>query len=572
MESALNRFFDVSFYPPGKARSRAQIAYITVWLITLMFTAYAFLVPFRTGVDFEYLTYVYRAIRPFEYPLHSLGFIAFYAMFVATLMTLRRGALEIAAWLPAFMIYVGAVSIALQNNLAYAQNAYLLIPPLIMAGVLVGERGLLALAPLHFILLIVGFALYYGAERANTLTALALLLITSVVIIVLLYFQHTVLQGDRAAAEVESSRRRLQLAQLTTRIARNLSRSEDRDATLNELVEGIREIFPVMYHVQVFLIEETGRVAELVASTGEPGQKLLAREHSLPVGSLSVIGQVTQRQEPIVAAVGREGTIHRPNDQLPDTRLEVALPLNVGSRNIGALDLQSKQSAALSEEDLTALRAIADSIAISIENMRLLEEANQRLAENKDLLEQMSEAQDEVERLNRELTGTIWTDYLRGQDQMMSFNIDVTSDEENAVQITDEFTEGILEAVRRGDVVRREEDGMQIVAVPVRVRGEVIGAMEFEVEQELTSEDLDMLNEIGERFGLAAENNRLYENSQRIAQREALVNEIGARIQSANSVDATLAEAARSLRDALDAERVAIRLGTPASQPTQSNG
>ena len=572
MESALNRLFDVSAYTPGKERSRAQIAYAAVWLVTLVFTAYAFFIPFRTGLDFEYLTYVYRVLRPVEYPLHALGFVAFYAMFMITLVSLRRGALEIAAWLPAFMIYVGAVSIALQNNIAYAQNAYLLIPPLIVAGLLVGERGLLVLAPLHFILLIVGFALYYGVERANTLSALSLLLLTSVIIITLLYFQHTVLQGDRAAAEVESSRRRLQLAQLTTRIARNLSQTENRDETLNELVEGIREIFPEMYHVQVFLIEETGRVAELVASTGEPGRQLLAREHSLPVGSLSVIGQVTQRQEPIVAAVGREGTIHRPNDLLPETRLEVALPLNIGGRNIGALDLQSKRSAAPSEEDLTALRAIADSIAISIENVRLLTEANEQLAENENLLEQMTEAQNEVERLNRELTGTIWTDYLRGQNQTMSFNIDVTSDGEGAVQVTDEFTEGILEAVRRGDVVRREDNGVQIVAVPVRVRGEVIGAMEFEVEQELTGEDLDMLSEIGERFGLAAENNRLYENSQRIAQREALVNEIGARIQSANSVDATLAEAARSLRDALDAERVAIRLGTPTSQPTQSNG
>ncbi|MEL7234608.1 MAG: hypothetical protein AAGK74_08930, partial [Chloroflexota bacterium] len=99
-----------------------------------------------------------------------------------------------------------------------------------------------------------------------------------------------------------------------------------------------------------------------------------------------------------------------------------------------------------------------------------------------------------------------------------------------------------------------------------RVRGEVIGAMEFEIGDDLSQEDLDMLGEVGERFGLAAENNRLYENSQRTAQREALVNEIGTRMQSANSVEATMTEAMRSLSDALKAKRVSIQLGRPAAK------
>jgi GAF domain-containing protein len=77
---------------------------------------------------------------------------------------------------------------------------------------------------------------------------------------------------------------------------------------------------------------------------------------------------------------------------------------------------------------------------------------------------------------------------------------------------------------------------------------------------------MDMLGEVGERLGLAAENNRLYENSQRTAQREALVNEIGTRIQSANSVEATMTEAMKSLSDVLKAKHVSIQLGKPTRQ------
>jgi GAF domain-containing protein len=97
------------------------------------------------------------------------------------------------------------------------------------------------------------------------------------------------------------------------------------------------------------------------------------------------------------------------------------------------------------------------------------------------------------------------------------------------------------------------------------VRGQVIGAIEFELDKEssLSPEDLALIQEVGERFGLAAENTRLFERSQRIAQREALVNEIGVRLQTSSSIEATLAEAARSLKQTLRADKVAIRLGTP---------
>jgi hypothetical protein len=68
---------------------------------------------------------------------------------------------------------------------------------------------------------------------------------------------------------------------------------------------------------------------------------------------------------------------------------------------------------------------------------------------------------------------------------------------------------------------------------------------------------------------LAAESNRLFETSQRVAQREALVNEISTRLQASNNVEMTLNEAARSLRSTLKANRVTIRLGTP---PATTNG
>ena len=103
------------------------------------------------------------------------------------------------------------------------------------------------------------------------------------------------------------------------------------------------------------------------------------------------------------------------------------------------------------------------------------------------------------------------------------------------------------------------------VSVPLRVRGLVIGAMEFELEggEALAPEDIDLV--LGGRRALRAggRKHRLYEESRRVAQRETTLNEIGSRLQRTNSIDAVLAEAARGLQTSLGANRVAIRLGTP---------
>lgn len=556
----MERVFDTSRYERSADINRVRIAYGSIFLITALFSLYALFVPFRSEQDLNtYATYFYRAIRLQTYPLFALTFFGLYALAGITYSFTKRGLFRYVSYGPAMMVYLGAVSIGLINNIAYVENGYLLIIPLLLGGLINGTRGLVTILPLHFMLTILGYFYYIGKDEVNSWNGLLLVLLISVAIIGLLFLYLNVTRQEREDIEQIASKQRLQIAQLTTSITRSVSDNQALPSVLNQIVHEILKTFVEVYHVQVFLIDESGRMAQVVASTGDVGQKLLARNHSLPVGSVSVIGQVTQRQEAIRAIVGGENSVHRPNDLLPETRLEIAFPLSIGTRNIGALDLQAKSPDALNEEDLTALQAVADSIAIMIDNSRLIEQTQLRLRQNQLLVERMAEAQREVERLNRELTGKIWANYLIEQTNL-NVDLDLSTHE---LESAEDLTASIMEAIERNEVIRHHDNGKNVIAVPLRVRGEVIGALEFEVDQELSMVDIEMLNEVGERFGLAAENNRLYIDSQRVAQREALVNEIGTRIQSANSVDATLAEAARSLRDALKANHVKIQLGTP---------
>lgn len=568
MSDLFNRLFDTTPYNRLSDINRARITYGTVLVFAVVYTLAVFAVPFQGPFETEgYMTIGQRLAQPALYPFYLVTTLVFYGLGLLTWVGVVAGRLNQVSLGPALMVFLGLGPIAVFNNVALSQNIMLVMLGVLAAALLDGRRGLLVSTPIYYIAMIAGYGAFVGQSSFNLLPNLLVMVFVSLAMSALLYLFLWVSRVSQTEAELDASQRRLQLAQLTTQITTTLAEVDDLEGELGRIVEEIRTNFPVAYHVQIFLIDETGRIARLAASTGEVGQRLLASGHALPVGSVSVIGQATQRQEAIISVVDPTdaNSIHRPNDLLPETRLEAALPMLVGGRNLGALDLQSTDPKALGEDDVATLQAVANSIAVAIDNTRLIQQTQQRLDENQRLLSQMGDTQNEIERLNRELTRKMWADYLHKQQAAVNIDLDYES---GGIASGDELSAAIMEAVKAQDVVRREENGQVIVAIPLRVRGEVIGAMEFEVENDLLPEDLEMLNEVGERLGLAAENNRLYEDSQRVAQREALVNQIGTRIQSANSVDATLSEAARSLRHALKARRVAIQLATDVPDST----
>jgi transcriptional regulator with GAF, ATPase, and Fis domain len=59
----------------------------------------------------------------------------------------------------------------------------------------------------------------------------------------------------------------------------------------------------------------------------------------------------------------------------------MALPLKIGNRVIGVLDVQSKLADAFNQEDLETLQILADQLVVALENARLLSESKQTLRE-----------------------------------------------------------------------------------------------------------------------------------------------------------------------------------------------
>lgn len=185
---------------------------------------------------------------------------------------------------------------------------------------------------------------------------------------------------------IEEVNRRAAQLQTAAEIARDATGLLDEHTLLQRAVNLIRDRFGY-YHASVFLIDDGGQTAILREATGEAGQKLRLQGHRLRVGSKSIIGYVTLNGERYLANDIADDPYHRPNPLLPETKSELAIPLKVGDRVIGALDVQHDQPYAFGEDDLAVLEILVDQLAVAVQNARLFASTRREAEREKAVIE-----------------------------------------------------------------------------------------------------------------------------------------------------------------------------------------
>jgi GAF domain-containing protein len=362
-----------------------------------------------------------------------------------------------------------------------------------------------------------------------------------------------------ARKQAEAERERLladqQKRALQLQTAAEVSRAASSILNLNELLPQAAELIRArfdLYYVGIFLLDETERWAILRAGTGEAGQHMLANSHKLKIGGNSMISQCVITQQARIALDVGEEAVRFDNPLLPLTRSEMALPLVSRGRVIGAATIQSDQPAAFSAEDITVLQSMADQISNAAENARLYQQAQAALQE--------------VDAINRRLTGEAWDTYLR---QQAGREVLWLADDESAApgalsQMDEQLTAGEI------TVEPDPEDGSEAtVTAPILLRGQPIGALRLRTPLSEWDDDTEvMLADIAGHIAQAVENARLVEQTQRTAQRERTINEINARVRQAVDLDAILRTAVNELGQSLKAARVMARVGTSTAEDT----
>ena len=363
-------------------------------------------------------------------------------------------------------------------------------------------------------------------------------------------------ETERERILVEQQKRARQL-QAVSEVARAASSILKLDDLLPQTAELIRDHFE-LYYAGIFLLDDSNQWAMLRAGTGAAGQQMLADGHRLKIGSTSMISRCITRREAQIALDVGETAVRFDNPLLPLTRSEMALPLISRGKPTGALTIQSERMAAFTPDDITVLQTLADQISTAIDNAALYEQAQTALQE--------------VDAINRRLTGDTWEAYLRGQvaQGVISAADDAQAAPEVLTLLDPVLTTGEV-------VVEPDQDNAAeaTVTAPILLRGQPIGALRMKTATADWNQDLEaVLTDLAGHVAQAVENARLIEQTQRAASRERAINEINARVRQNIDLDSILRTAVMELGQTLKAGRVVARVGavTPAESQPANDG
>jgi GAF domain-containing protein/signal transduction histidine kinase len=334
--------------------------------------------------------------------------------------------------------------------------------------------------------------------------------------------------------------------QASAEVGRAAAAILDQDQLLREVVTLITERFG-FYYAAVFLLDDTGKSAVLHEATGQAGQVLKERGHSLEVGGQSMVGYVTKQRKPRIALdVGKEA-VRFANPLLPDTRSEIALPLVVGDRVLGALDVQSTQAAAFDESSAAVLQSMANQIAIALNNARQFRQTEHQITVQANLTQlgrsllAATNAEELYRALANTLGGIVPHDYLSltlapgTSDVFREYRLHANIEPvltEGSIQSTTNTLSGQAITTRLPAVstdfaqdVPAMEDLVQLarsgfcsaMSLPLIVGDRVLGTLNFASRSlgAFSTKDTALLEQIASQVAAALENQRLVQAQQR---------------------------------------------------------
>ena len=335
-----------------------------------------------------------------------------------------------------------------------------------------------------------------------------------------IYFNRMISRLDELQQNLEKRvDDRTEQLRASNEVGRIASTILDPDTVINKVVNLITQSFDY-YYVALFIVTSNGNWAELKDASGSAGEILKARHHRLQVNNNSLVGAAISTHEPQVALDVGASAIRFNNPLLPNTHSEIAIPLLMGDRVIGALDVQSIREADFKPDNITTLQSMANQVTIAIENARIFKEMDQTL--------------EELRLVNRDYVVSAWSDKLQGN--------------------TFEYS------THPSEVKGSADEEVKEVEVGLNLRDEKIGHIRIETSGEWNQEDQAWVEALATQVAISLESARLIEESQQSALRERLSASIVQKLWASNSIDSILQTAVRELGHALEASEATIEL------------
>jgi len=331
---------------------------------------------------------------------------------------------------------------------------------------------------------------------------------------------------------------------IAAEVARDATTSQDLDELLNRAAQLILDRFD-FYHTGIFLIDSDREFAVLRASPTEAGRKMLEQGHRLRLGQVGLVGYVAATGTPRIALdIGQDATYFN-NPLLPNTRSEIAIPLNLDDRVLGVLDVQSTRPEAFTQDDVATLQVMADQLALAIQRIELVNNLQRNL--------------EELENAYQTFTRESWEKFSQESEFKPGYLFD-------GFKITplESWPESTRNALVKGRTTiippQRETEGATIIT-PLKLREQVIGGLTIRFQTQAVDQDtISLLEEIAARLAVALENARLYAETQNLVQREHAISEISSRITTSFNIENILRTAVMEIGKRMPDAEVIVQL------------
>ncbi len=159
---------------------------------------------------------------------------------------------------------------------------------------------------------------------------------------------------------------RTRMLRTSTEVSRDLSTILDANELIQAVVNQVRDAFN-FYHAHIYLMNEETNELVMASGTGEAGRKMLETGHKIPRGK-GLVGRAARMNSIMFVADVTKEKEWLPNPLLPETVTEVAVPISIGDKVLGVLDVQHNVAGGLKEEDADLLLSIADQVAVALQN------------------------------------------------------------------------------------------------------------------------------------------------------------------------------------------------------------
>jgi GAF domain-containing protein len=230
---------------------------------------------------------------------------------------------------------------------------------------------------------------------------------------------------------------------------------------------------------------------------------------------------------------------------MPESKINTSFPIVSGEKLLGLINIQAISPDPWSVE-IETMQIVANQIALSLDNIRLLEQHQRRLQE--------------ISHLAGETTQTAWNRWLSGESLGFQY------DQLHILPVSETFPEEVhtnLTGQKSAFYVTEGNNPHARLVAPIVLRDNVIGVVGYEdadPQHDWSQTEITLLETIASRVSLALENSRLVAEAEQRAERERIIGQITSRMRETLDFDTILQTAIKEMQRSFELHEAEIRL------------